>query len=194
MSGAARDDNDAFRQFLRRVWRDDVGPLLRDRRHDQRARTARTVGKYAGATGLFLDGLLNLKGRPFGRFMTVMGSSLGALLPDVWDWRWFREDATRPQRAAVSQQVARAARALPEQEALALFGLTPAATAEEFRSASRAVLHRWHPDRAPHEAARAEYHVRFCAYSAARERLLEAYEAGTLPADPPPSQGGDGGG
>jgi hypothetical protein len=68
-----------------------------------------------------VDGLLGLKGKPFGRFMTVMGSSLGALLPDVWDWEWLRESAAPAEREVVQEQVCRAAAELPEADALALF-------------------------------------------------------------------------
>ena len=50
-------DNEAFRRFLRRVWREDVTPLLRDRRADQRTKTARTAGKVAAATGTIVPAI-----------------------------------------------------------------------------------------------------------------------------------------
>lgn len=181
MASGSPAESEALREFLRRVWREDVTPLLRDRRAPQRARTARIAGKAAAATGLFVDALLGLRGRPFTRFMTVMGASLGAMLPDVWDWKWLRERADARERAAVAEQVRRRAAELPEAEALALFGLPPSATRAEFRAAWRAILLRWHPDRAPDEAARAEYHVRFLAYNAAHEQLTRAYDEGRLP-------------
>lgn len=179
---APPDDNEAFRRFLRQVWKTDVAPLLRDHRAAQRAKTARVTGKMAAATGLLVDGLLRLKGRPFARFMTVVGSSLGALLPDVWDWRWLREAADADEQEVVKEQVRRAAAELPEADALALFGLRPSATADELKHAWRQVLQRWHPDKAPTEKRRREHHVRFLAYKAAYERLCAAYDAGRLPA------------
>jgi hypothetical protein len=165
------DESEAFRRFLRRVWRDDVAPLLADRRAEQRRKAARVTGKLAAATGLLFDGVFRLKGKPFTRFMTVMGTSLGAMLPDVWDWEWLRSDAAPEEREAVAERVAARAGELEEAEALAMFGLTPGATAADVKQAWRAVLQRWHPDKAPDEARRAEYHVRFLAYKAAYERI-----------------------
>lgn len=174
-------DNDAFGRFMRRIWREDVAPLLRDQRRDQRAKSARAGGKVAAAAGLFVDTLLRLRGKPFTRAMTVMGSSLGAMLPDVWDWKWLRETADARQRAVIAEKVKRRADELPEADALAVFNLKPTATQEQLREAWRGVLQRWHPDKAPDDAARAEYHVRFLAYKSAHERLLRAFESGRLP-------------
>jgi hypothetical protein len=174
-------DNEAFRRFLRRVWREDVTPLLRDRRAAQRRKVARTAGKFAAATGLFVDGVLGLKGKPFARFMTVMGSSLGAMLPDVWDWRWLRDTAAPAQCKVVAEQVRRRAAELPEAAALELFGLPAAAAREDLKHAWREVLQRWHPDKARTSAARAEHQVRFLVYKAAYERLCRAYDEGRLP-------------
>ncbi|HPM24833.1 MAG TPA: J domain-containing protein [Phycisphaerae bacterium] len=183
---AQPQDNEAFRRFLRHVWRDHVTPLLRDQRAEQRKKAARVGGKFAAATGLFVDGLLGLKGKPFGRFMTVMGSSLGALLPDVWDWEWLRESAAPAEREVVQEQVCRAAAELPEADALALFDLDASATREELKHVWRDVLQRWHPDKAPDEQSRAEHHVRFLAYKTAYERLCRAYDEGRLPREPKP--------
>jgi hypothetical protein len=174
-------DNDAFRRFLRRTWREDVGPLLRDRREAQRRKSARVTGKTAAAAGLFIDGVLGLKGKPFARFLTVVGSSLGAMLPDVWDWEWLRDSATPDEREVIAEHVARRAEALPEADALELFGLPPTATRDELKAAWRETARRWHPDKAPDDARRAEYHVRFLAYTAAYERLGRAYDEGRLP-------------
>jgi hypothetical protein len=176
-----RPENEAFRRFLRRVWREDVTPLLRDQRAAQRRKSARVAGKFAAATGLVVDGVFGLKGKPFTRFMTVMGSSLGALLPDVWDWQWLSEFAAPAEREVVAEQVCRRAAELPEAEALALFDLAPTATRAELKQAWRSILQRWHPDKAPDETRRPEFHVRFLAYNAAYERLCRAYEDGRLP-------------
>lgn len=173
-------DNDAFRQFLRRVWRHDVAPLLRDRRAAQRRKSARVGGKLGAAAGLLVDGLFGLKGKPFARFGTVMGSSFGAMLPDVWDWNWLRS-ADDAERAVVEDQVSRRVAELPEADALALFDLTPNASRDQLRDAWREIALRWHPDKAPGASERAEYHVRFLAYKSAHERLLAAYDAGRLP-------------
>ncbi len=181
-------DNEAFRRFLRRVWRDDVAPLLRDARAAQRTRAARVTGKAAAATGLLVDGVLGLKGKPFTRFLTVMGTSLGAMLPDVWDWEWLRDAATPDERQAAAEQVERRAAGLPEADALALFELPATASREDLKHAWREVSLRWHPDKAPDAAARDEYHVRFVAYQAAYERLSRAYDEGRLPAPADPRQ------
>jgi hypothetical protein len=181
MTSEQSGDNAAFRRFLRRVWRQDVTPLLRGARAAQRKKAARTAGKFAAATGLFVDSVLGLKGRPFARFMTVMGSSLGALLPDVWDWQWLRETAAPAQRKVVAEQMRRRAAELPEAAALELFGLPASAAPEDLKRAWREVLQRWHPDKARSRAARAEYHVRFLVYKTAYERLCQAYEDGRLP-------------
>lgn len=174
-------DSAAFRQFLRRVWQEDVARLVRDRRAAQRTKSARVAGKAAAATGLFVDALLGLRGKPFTRFMAVMGASVGAMLPDVWDWKWLRESATPAQRDAFAEGVRRRVAALPESDALELFELAPTATRDELKRAWRDVLQRWHPDKAPSEATRPEYHLRFLAYKAAYERLAQAYDEGRLP-------------
>jgi hypothetical protein len=177
----ASADNEAFRRFLRRVWRDDVGPLLRDHREAQRRKSARVAGKAAAAAGLLFDGVFGLKGKPFTRFMTVVGSSFGALLPDVWDWEWLRDSADDDEREFVTARVQQQAARLPEDQALELFELPPTATRDDLKQAWRAVLQRWHPDKARTDAARAEYHLRFLAYKAAYEHLCVAYDEQRLP-------------
>lgn len=172
--------DEAFRAFLRRVWQHDVRPLLHDRRAAARSRAARLGGKIAASTGLFVDSLLGLKGRPFARFMTVLGASAGAMLPDVWDWSWFRR-ADDADRELVADRLAARAAALEDEEALALFGLTPQASEEALRNAWRETARRWHPDCAADESLRREHHARFVAYQAAYERLQHAYAVGRLP-------------
>lgn len=174
-------ENVAFRRFLRRVWQQDIAPLLHDRRAAQRRKSARVAGKMAAATGLLVDGVLGLKGKPFTRFMTVMGASLGALLPDVWDWEWLRERADAADREVVAEQVRARAAELPEADALALFDLPATASRAELKHAWRQILQRWHPDKAPDDQYRMEYQVRFLAYKTAYERLCAAYDAGRLP-------------
>jgi hypothetical protein len=174
-------DNAAFHRFLRRVWRQDVAPLLRDHRAAERQKSARVAGKAAAGAGLVLDGLFRLPGKPFTRFMTVVGSSLGAMLPDVWDWQWLQESAGEDERQVAAAAVQREAARLPEAEALELFGLPATATRDELKRTWREILQRWHPDKAGSDAARGEYHIRFLAYKEAYEVLCRAYEAGRLP-------------
>jgi hypothetical protein len=181
MAATRSTDNEAFRRFLRRVWQHDINPLLRGEYALQRRTSARVGGKLAASAGLLVDGILGLRGRPFARFMAVLGSSFGALLPDVWDWSWLRNHAGQKQRKVVAEQVQRRAAELPVLEALAIFRLPPTASREELKDAWRAVSKRWHPDKAPDDPRRAEYHVRFVAYQAAYRRLCEAYEGGLLP-------------
>jgi len=181
MKKKTRRDEHAFRRFIRRVWRDDLAPLLRDRHAARRKTAARTGGRLAAAGGLLLDKALRLRGRPFTRAMTVVGASLGAMLPDVWDWRWLRRVATRADRKLVGERVRKSAAALDEDEALGLFGLNSAASRESLRAAHRAASKRWHPDLAADAESRAEHHVRFLAYQAAYERLERAHDEGRLP-------------
>lgn len=176
-------DNEAFRRFVRRVWRQDITPLLRGQHAAQRRTAAQVGGKVAASGGLLIDGLLRLKGKPFTRFLTIFGSTLGAILPDVWDWKWYREQAGPRARKIVAEQVKRRAGELPIHEALALFRLSPTAARDELKQAWRQTSHRWHPDHAPDEQRRSEYHVRFVAYQAAYERLSAAYENGELPVE-----------
>src|SRR2546428_823029 len=82
--------------------------------------------------------------RPLTRLMTVIGASAGAMLPDVWDWKWFR-DAPPAARRVAKQQIRRRAAELPEAEALELFGLSPAASADELKTAWRQIAKRYHP-------------------------------------------------
>ncbi len=185
MAAASNKSDRALRAFLRRVWKHDVAPLLRDKRAEQRRRSARTGGKLAASAGLLVDSVFRLRGRPFTRFMTVMGASLGAMLPDVWDWKWLRESASDAERDAVADQVRRRVEQLPEADALALFDLPPTATREQLQGAWRTVARRWHPDKAPDDAARREYHLRFVTFGTAYERLEQAYDAGRLPHRPP---------
>jgi hypothetical protein len=173
--------DEALQRFLHRVWRDDVAPLLRGHRSRQRERLARAGGTVAGTTGRAIDSLLRLRGKPFTRALTVMGSSLGAVIPDAWDWGWLRR-ANRSVRKVAAQRLQRQAQSLPETEALGLFGLPPTASREQFRDAWRETSKRWHPDRAADDQQRGEYHLRFVAYQALRERIEAAYDAGRLPA------------
>ncbi len=177
--------DDALRRFLHRVWAKDIAPLLRGPCAEQRRFTARLGGQLAATAGLALDSLLGLKGRPFARSLAVLGSTVGALLPDAWDWHWLREDAASPQRRVVAEQVERRAAELPLADALALFGLAGAATADQLKQAWREVSKRYHPDLAADERSRREYHVRFVAYRSAYDRLRAAYERGELPGGRP---------
>jgi len=181
MSKSSEGSDAALGRFLRRVWQADVEPLLRGKRAAQRRKSARVGGKVAATGGLVIDTLFRLRGKPFTRAMTVMGSSLGAMLPDVWDWKWLRTSATRADRQVITDQVKRRAAQLPEADALALFGLPPTASREQLKETWRTLSHRWHPDKAPDEQQRPEYHVRFVTYQAAYERLRVAYDEGRLP-------------
>ncbi len=173
MAATGRSDNEAFRRFLRRVWQGDISPLLIGRYAAERRTAARLGGKLAAATGLLLDGVLRLRGRPFTRSLTVLGSTFGALLPDVWDWEWLRDRAGPRERQVVEEQVQRRAADLSLREALELFELSPQAGPDELKRAWREISQRWHPDKAPDERRRAEYHVRFLVYRAAYDRLRE---------------------
>ncbi|MBL8877493.1 MAG: J domain-containing protein [Phycisphaerales bacterium] len=168
-------------EFVRRVWRDDVAPLLRDRRAVQRKATARTGGRVAASAGLLLDGVLGLRGKPFTRFMTVLGTSVGAMVPDLLDWKWLGEFADEADRQTVDQQVQRRAAELDDRAALELFGLTPVASLDALKSAWRAAAQRWHPDKARSPQQSAEYRIAFIAYQTAYEELCRAYEIGRLP-------------
>ncbi|QOJ13940.1 MAG: DnaJ domain-containing protein [Planctomycetia bacterium] len=170
----------AFRRFVQRVWQHDVAPLLRDRQAAQRRGGARIGGSVGAGAGLLLDRLFGLRGRPFARFGTVVGATLGAVLPDAWDWQWFRSAGQDEQRA-VSDAVQRRAADLPEVEALELLGLTASATRDDLRIAWRRAAAEWHPDGAANDADRTERHLRFVALQAAHERLRAAYDAGRLP-------------
>lgn len=168
-------------EFVRRVWREDVAPLLRDRRAAQRRASARVGGRVAASAGLLLDGLLGLRGKPFTRFMTVVGSSLAALVPDVLDWKWLGESADEADRHATDEQLRRRVAGLEQAEALGLFGLTERDSFENLRQSWRAAARRWHPDRAASPAQAAEHRLRFVTYRAAYERLKSVYESGRLP-------------
>lgn len=178
------NQDQSLRRFYRRVWKHDVAPLLRGRRKKEREKAARVGGKIAATAGLFVDRLLGLKGRPFARSMTVMGTSLGAMLPDVWDWKWLHE-ADESQRKVVDEQVSRRVAELPEAEALELFGLSPTATRDDLKQAWRAASLKHHPDKAADESRQAEFHLRFLTYRAAYERLCKAYDDGRLPQEEP---------
>lgn len=178
---APRSGDEALARFLRRVWRDDVAPLLRGKYAAQRRNAARVGGKLAATGGLVLDSLFHLRGRPFTRAMTVLGSSFGAILPDVWDWKWVRSSADEEDRRVVADRIQLRAAELPEADALALFGLAPSASYEQLKHAWRLVSQRWHPDKAADDARRAEYRLRFVMYQAAYEHLCAAYQAGRLP-------------
>ena len=180
MAGRQSNQDESLRRFYRRVWKQDVVPLLRGRRKKEREKAARVSGKIAATAGLFVDRLLGLKGRPFARSMTVMGSSLGAMLPDVWDWKWLRH-ADESQRKVVDEQVRRRVAELPVAEALDLFGLSPTATRDELKQAWRAASLKHHPDKTTDESRQTEFHLRFVTYRSAYECLCKAYDDGRLP-------------
>lgn len=171
---------EALSRFIRRVWREDVAPLLRDEYARQRRAAARLAAKGAAAAGAVLDGMLRRRGAPLSRFLTVLGASLGALLPDVWRWSWLRSAPTAARRR-VDECVQRRAGELSDREALELFDLPTSATREQLRRSWRAAAQRWHPDRAPDDRRRTEYQLRFVAYRAAYDRLVRSYDAGRLP-------------
>lgn len=181
MAATSRKSETALRGFFERVWRDDVRPLLAGRQNATRRRLASWGGQTAAATGALLDGAFRLRGRPFTRSLTVLGATLGALLPDAWDWNWWKSELDPQTRARVSQRIRSAAEQLSEDAALALLDLDPDASAEQLRSAWRAAALRWHPDKAPSVEQQREYQLRFMAYQAAYRRLQAAYAAGDLP-------------
>lgn len=172
--------DEALKRFLQRVWRQDVAPLLRDRQARLRKKTAATTGRVAATGGLLLDSLLHLRGRPFTRFMTVMGTTLGAMLPDAWNWEWVRR-MSPAERRKTHEHVARQAAELSARDALALFDLSASSSRDDLRQAWRRVSQRWHPDKAADDDLRVEYQTRFVAYRAAYERLVSLYDAGELP-------------
>lgn len=177
MSGAPGNSADAaFQRFLARVWRDDVRPKLTGPNAQLRATTAKAGGTVAGLSGRLLDSLFGLRGRPFSRAFTVLGSSAGALLPDLFEWDWLRR-ATAAQREVLEKAAAFRAAELERGDALALFGLPVTATYEQVRAAWRDASFRWHPDKAASDEQRREHHLRFVAYQQAYERLRQAYEA-----------------
>ena len=161
----------ALREFLQRVWRQDVEPWLRDAQRAEQERSARRAGQAAATAGLALDALLRLRGRPFTRMLTVLGTSLGAIAPRTWSWRWLRQVARGPVRERVVAGVQRGAGGLSAEEARRVLGVADDADAEHVRQAWRRLSARWHPDRARDDATRAEHHVRFVAYHAAYDRL-----------------------
>lgn len=171
----------ALRTFFQDVWRRDVRPLLRNRQAAQRRTLANVGGQAAAATGALLDGVFRLRGRPFTRSLTILGASFGAMLPDAWDWGWWRHLNDSATREAVTAEVKTRAADLPEAAALALFGLTPDATQDDLREAWHAACLRWHPDRARTDEQRREHHLRFLAIQAAYARLQRAYADGRLP-------------
>lgn len=163
-----------------RVWRDDIAPLLHEGAGAQRRKGARIGGKVAASAGLALDTLFRLRGKPFARAFGVLGTSAGAMIPDLWDWSWYRQAGERV-CATVEQRLRKRAAKLEDDEALAFFDLPPTATESDLRAAWHAATLRWHPDRAPDDEARREYHLRFIAYQAAHARLRESFEASRLP-------------
>lgn len=183
-------EDEAFRRFLRRCWQQDVVPLLRGQRAEQRRKAARVGAKVAAAGGLLIDSLLRLRGKPVTRFLTVLGSSAGAMLPDVWDNGLLRRVLDPQQRARVAWRVQQRAAELELAEALELTGLDPAASREQMRAQRRSVLARWHPDRAGDEAQREDYRLRFVALQAAFERIEQAYADGRLPRQAGPAAPG----
>jgi hypothetical protein len=163
--------NDPMQRFYARVWRENVVPHLKDRHAEQRRRTAAAGTRVASATGRALDSLLKLRGKPFQRSMTVLGARLGALLPDVWDWRWFREEASPETRRAVKEAVAREARYGSVEEACGLLGVRWPPSEEVLQEAWRRVAYECHPDRARSAEERHERELRFVACQAAYEAI-----------------------
>lgn len=172
--------DEAFRRLMERVWQRDVAPLLRGKYAQHRATGAKIGGKAAAGMGLALDRLFGLKGRPFQRSLGVLGSTLGAVVPDAWDSSW-QQRADAADRRTVEDQVQHEAAMLELREAAALLGLTNLNDREALRAAWHVQAKRWHPDIAPAEQREA-HRIRFVACQAAYERLNAAFERGELPA------------
>lgn len=170
----------AFRRLMQRVWHEDVAPLLRGRYADQRASGARLGGKAASGVGFALDRLFGFKGKPFQRSLGVLGATLGAVVPDVWDTSWLRERANDADRSTVAEQVQHGAAGLDLAAAAELLDLNDLNDHDALREAWRIQAKRWHPDVAPPER-REEHRLRFIACQAAYDRLTRAFELGELP-------------
>lgn len=181
MPNSDRTNEDAqLRAILDRIWQHDVRPLLSDRHADQRRTTARLSTRAAVAAGGLLDKALRLRGRPFTRSLAVLGGAGGALLPDLWNWSWWRARDAETQ-AAIQDRIARRAAELSDEEALRLLDLSPTASAEDARAAWHVIAQRWHPDKATDEADRRERHLRFVIYEQAYRQIQAAHAAGRLP-------------
>ena len=177
----SRSTDDAMQRFYQRVWRENVVPLLRGHQAEQRRKTARVGGKLAAASGRFLDSLLGLRGKPFTRSLTIMGTRLGALLPDAWDWRWWRDEADTETRRQIAELIERRALEMQDAEARALLDVPPQASLDELKQAWRRLSQHYHPDKAADDHQRREYHLRFITYQAAYERLCRALVAEDTP-------------
>ena len=179
-SGRASASDIAFRRLMQRVWHDDVVPLLRGKYAKQRASGARIGGKAAAGFGFALDRLLGFKGKPFQRSLGVLGTTLGAVVPDVWDATWLRQGADDSDRRTIAEQVHQGAAGLELSAAAELLELGDMNDREALREAWRNQAKRWHPDVAP-PARREEHRLRFVACQAAYDRISKAFENGELP-------------
>jgi DnaJ domain len=169
-----RQSAEEFQRFLNRVWKGDVAPLLRGPRAGQRSTAARVLGAAAGLSGGVLDRLLGFRGRPFSRALCVLGSSVGAMLPDAWDWTWLREKAGPRERERVSATLEREVDRVSLDEARSLLGLHRDASLDDLRKAWREACLTWHPDRAADERDRREFQLRFIVLKRAYDRLHAA--------------------
>lgn len=179
-SSRASASDIAFRRLMQRVWHEDVAPLLRGKYAEQRAGGARIGGKAAAGFGFALDRLFGFKGKPFQRSLGVLGTTLGAMVPDVWDATWLRQRADDADRQTVTEQVQHGAAELDLKAAAELLELDDINDREALRDAWRVQAKRWHPDVAPQERGE-EHRLRFVACQAAYERISRAFENGELP-------------
>lgn len=169
------DRDEAFRNFLNRVWRSDIYPLIADERAETQRKAAVRGAQAAGVAGRAIDKLLGLRGRPFSRALTVLGGTIGALTPDVWSWTWFRAVSRGKDREYVTDQLERRARDLSMDDAFAMLGLPRNASRDDVTRAWRTLAKEWHPDHAPDADARSEYAARFKAYNAVYESICAEF-------------------
>ncbi|MGE3180855.1 MAG: J domain-containing protein [Phycisphaerae bacterium] len=172
-----KDHEAAYREFLNRVWRKDIFPLIASSDPLGRRKFAVRGAQVAAAAGMTVDKVLGLRGRPFTRAFTVVGGTLGAVTPDLWDWNWVRAVSRSIKEEVVQEKLDRGVRDLKVDEALAVFGLEKGASREEITRAWRVLAKKWHPDHAPDDSARLEYAMRFKTYSAIYEQLCAARDA-----------------
>lgn len=171
-------------ELLIELWQDAIRPLLLNKRTGSRAVKAGIGALIGVAAGLAIDGVVKFvtgKETKLGTTLGAMGGgAAGWLTPELseMDWSQVTGVLDSEEWEEIKRRLQRKVLSLERRRQLELLDLSPTSTWQEFQTAYRQAVRRWHPDRNP---GNAESDLRMVAIIEAKEALEKAYKSGELP-------------